>query len=94
MKITIDTEDIKQQLARHPNAKEIFEELFPTAFNGVDIYQIANNFEDEAGNTLLEIREGGNCKDRAFLLNEDYDWKVTRDNDKILVLIPLVKQPK
>ena len=41
---------------------------------------------------MIEVRVAGSDKDKAFWLNNEYNWELKRDNDGVLCLVPTPKQ--
>lgn len=41
--------------------------------------------------TAIEIRQGGMYAQKSFYLSENFNWKILRDNNNTLILLPYIK---
>lgn len=58
---------------------------------GVDGKDLFNN-NGELDHALICVRTYGNYKNKAFILNNDYDWELVKDNSNHLCLVPTRKK--
>lgn len=103
--LTITEERILEAVKKCSQAKEILKALFPEVFKQeINLSQLERSNDQYklftpysiygkiGASCLIEIRNSGPLKHKAFWLSQEFDWKIQDDNTGSLCLIPTLKQ--
>jgi len=99
MELKITKEKVIAAANKCSAAKEVLKEMFPEVFEDDKYFNFAgsagidNEFKSNylPDSSMIQIRRIGKYKNKAFYLTSKYNWKIERDNEGDLCLIPTKK---
>jgi hypothetical protein len=70
---------------------ELFDKIFGKDDDSVDLSKIDSSLLRSASNSMLDVRDSDEYKNKAFYLLDDFNWEIKRDPIGVVCLIPTKK---